>query len=40
MTLDYEGNLVVQNYIGCMLLTVAYDLHDFVGIAVNGTTLN
>ena len=40
MTLDYEGNLTVQNYIDCRLLTVAYDPHDFVGIAVNGTTLN
>jgi hypothetical protein len=42
MTLDYEGNLVVQNYFSssCRLLTVAYDPHDFVGIAINGTTLN
>jgi hypothetical protein len=40
MSLDYEGNLVVQNYFSCRLLTVAYDPHDFVGIAVNGTTLN
>ena len=40
MTLDYEGNLTVQNYIDCRLLTVAYDPHDFVGIAVNGTTLS
>jgi hypothetical protein len=40
MTLDFEGNLVVQNYFSCRLLTVAYDPHDFVGIAVNGTTLN
>jgi hypothetical protein len=40
MSLDYEGNLVVQKYINCRLLTVAYDPHDFVGIAVNGITLN
>jgi hypothetical protein len=40
MSLDYEGNLVVQNYFSYRLLTVAYDPHDFVGIAVNGTTLN
>jgi hypothetical protein len=40
MTLDYERNLIAQNYINCRLLTVAYDPHDFVGIASNGTTLN
>ena len=38
--LTISGNLTVQNYIDCRLLTVAYDPHDFVGIAVNGTTLN
>ncbi len=40
MSLDYEGNLMVQNYFSCRLLTVAYDPHVFVGIAVNGTTFN
>ncbi len=40
MTLDYERNLIAQYYISCRLLTVAYDPHDFVGIAFNGTTLN